>query len=367
MMHQYFPDFDRNVHCVLGLPFDVMNLTEASTALQQAAKNRTPCFLSTPNLNFLVSSRRDVAFRQSVLHSNLSVADGMPIVWLARLMGIPMPQRVAGSDLFEELRKDAAHPLKVYFFGGLPGIAQAASNELNADGGSMRSVGYSDPGFVPVQDMGSESTLLAINQSAADFLVVALGAGKGQAWIEKYKSLLNVPIISHLGAVVNFVAGTVHRAPRWMQKCGLEWLWRILEEPSLWKRYWNDGIGLLRYLVFNVPAARMYLMSMRSGKQSSLAVSVSPADKGLSIALQGDATQENLGPLKEVFRKLPSTPIPLEIDLAQTTRVDSAFLGLLLLLKAHRSSSNGAPLKVSHASSAIQGYMRAQLVSSDFL
>ncbi|WP_216843277.1 WecB/TagA/CpsF family glycosyltransferase, partial [Microcystis aeruginosa] len=269
IMHQYTPNFDRNVHCLLGLPFDALNLHQATALVQDAAKNRTPCFLSTPNLNFLVTSRRDAAFRQSVLHSNLSLADGMPIVWLARLMGTPMPQRVAGSDLFEALRANANDPIKVYFFGGLPGVAQEAHRVLNAAGGSMKSVGYADPGFVPVQDMGSDATLRAINQSAPDFLVVALGAGKGQAWIEKYKTLLNVPVISHLGAVVNFVAGTVQRAPRWMQKSGLEWLWRIWEEPSLWKRYWNDGLGLLRFLTFNVPAARICLLQMGLGKPSA--------------------------------------------------------------------------------------------------
>jgi len=86
--------------------------------------------------------------------------------------------------------------------------------------------------------------LQAINASQADFLVVALGAKKGQAWILHNLEHLQVPVVSHLGAVVNFVAGTVQRAPAAWQRAGLEWLWRIKEEPALFGRYWNDGLAL---------------------------------------------------------------------------------------------------------------------------
>ena len=117
-MKSEFPDFSRNVYCVLGLPFDALTLEQAVTHIRAAVARRTPCFLSTPNLNFLIAGQAQVAFRNSVIHSDLSLADGMPIVWLAKLMGIPIAARVAGSDLFEALRHSAGPILKVYFFGG---------------------------------------------------------------------------------------------------------------------------------------------------------------------------------------------------------------------------------------------------------
>src|SRR5207237_53771 len=118
--HATPPDFERDVHCLLGLPIDAIDLAGAERRIRAAAATRLPCFMSTPNVNFVVQSRSDDAFRNAVLHSDLSVADGMPLVWLARLMGIPLRERVAGSSVFEAL-SGGGRPLAVYFFGGSEG------------------------------------------------------------------------------------------------------------------------------------------------------------------------------------------------------------------------------------------------------
>lgn len=235
-----------------GLPFHPVTTAQAADLLCTAMHTRQRLFLSTPNLNFLVAAQTDAAFRESVLRSHLSVADGMPILWLARRQGTPLPERVAGSSLFDALRHGAGQhilgrPIRVFFFGGPPGVAQKACDVLNeehAQGGPMQGVGALCPGFGTVQDMSAPEVLQAINASQADFLVVALGAKKGQAWILHNLGQLQVPVVSHLGAVVNFVAGTVQRAPAAWQRAGLEWLWRIKEEPALFGRYWNDGLAL---------------------------------------------------------------------------------------------------------------------------
>jgi N-acetylglucosaminyldiphosphoundecaprenol N-acetyl-beta-D-mannosaminyltransferase len=238
---------------IAGLPFHCVTTTAAVQRLCVALHDRQRLFLSTPNLNFLVASQADEAFRLSVLQSDLSVADGMPILWLSRLQGTPLPERVAGSTVFEQLRAGAGQsiigrPIKVYFFGGPPGVAEKACAVLNAEharaGGHMVGVGALCPGFGSVADMSTPDVIAAINASAADFLVVSLGAKKGQAWIIHNLSQLTVPVVSHLGAVVNFVAGTVERAPVSWQRWGLEWLWRIRQEPALFKRYWADGWAL---------------------------------------------------------------------------------------------------------------------------
>lgn len=239
---------------VAGLPFDVVDAAGAVERLCAAMVDGQRLFLSTPNLNFLVAAQSDEAFRASVLASDLSVADGMPVLWLARLQGTPLPERVAGSTLFERLRAGEgqallARPIKVYFFGGPPGVAQKACDALNAEGGHMRGVGAHSPGFGTVEDMSAPEVIDAINASGADFLVVALGAKKGQAWIMHNLGRLTVPVVSHLGAVVNFVAGTVERAPLAWQRWGLEWLWRIRQEPALYRRYVADGVVLLKLML----------------------------------------------------------------------------------------------------------------------
>jgi N-acetylglucosaminyldiphosphoundecaprenol N-acetyl-beta-D-mannosaminyltransferase len=248
---------ERRVVCMAGLPFDVVSLQETVGHVCEAMRARQRLFLSTPNLNFLIAAQSDQAFRDSVIHSDLSVADGIPIVWLARLLGYPIRERVAGSSLFEVLRNGSGQallgrPISVYFFGGPPGVAERAAQVLNAEGRFMTCVGHHCPGFGGVMEMSSPEVIEAINLSGADFLVVALGARKGQAWIEQNLPVLTVPVVSHLGAVVNFVAGMVERAPVKWQHLGLEWLWRIKEEPSLFRRYWSDGLALMRLLATRI-------------------------------------------------------------------------------------------------------------------
>ena len=102
----------------MGLPFDAVDMDKAESVVRNAISTRSRCFLSTPNLNFSIACRVDEAFRQSVLISDLVVADGMPIVWMARLLKIPIHHRVAGSSLFEALsRGPHSSPIKVFFFG----------------------------------------------------------------------------------------------------------------------------------------------------------------------------------------------------------------------------------------------------------
>ncbi|MBK9439988.1 MAG: WecB/TagA/CpsF family glycosyltransferase [Comamonadaceae bacterium] len=237
---------------IAGLPFDVVDTAGAVSRLCQAMRDRRRLFLSTPNLNFLMTAQRDPAFKESVLRSDMSVADGMPIVWLARHQGTPLPERVAGASVFEALRRGDGQavlqrPVRVFFFGGPTGVADKACSVLNVEhaaGGPMQCVGALCPGFGSVADM---STLQCCNRSmpVGRIFCGSPGRSQGQAWIMHNLAQLQVPVVSHLGAVVNFVAGQVGRAPLWMQRLGLEWLWRIKEEPTLFKRYRRDGWGFL--------------------------------------------------------------------------------------------------------------------------
>jgi len=234
------------VHWLLGLPFDALTVEDARNRLFAAVEGRRQLVFATPNVNFLAQAHRDARFRQDILRTDLSLADGRPIVWLGRLLGIPFVERVAGSDLIESLiREPGLRPLRVYFFGGEEGVAAAASAALNRQGGGLIGAGSWYPGFVDLDQMSRAEIIDDINGSGADLLVVSLGAAKGHRWIEINRHRLTVPVISHLGAVVNFVAGRMRRAPRIMQRTGLEWLWRILEEPKLATRYARDARYLL--------------------------------------------------------------------------------------------------------------------------
>ncbi|HEV8398075.1 MAG TPA: WecB/TagA/CpsF family glycosyltransferase [Vicinamibacterales bacterium] len=330
------PDFERDVHCLLGLPIDAVDLAGAEKRIRAAAAARLPCFMSTPNVNFLIASRSDQAFRNAVIHSDLSVADGMPLVWLAKLIGIPLSERVAGSNLFDALRLGGGAPLSVYFFGGPDGVAEAAGRSLGLAGPGLNCVGYESPGFGSVEELSSEETIRRINASNADLLVVALGARKGQAWIERNRSRLNVPVISHLGAVLHFTAGTVARAPAWMQSAGLEWLWRIKEEPALWRRYFHDALALAKLLVMRVLPYVLYQRTHEGDRPAETRLEAREEDEVYAITLQGSWTRANIGVLRWCFSQAVQAGKDVRLDMTAASHIDSAFVGLVMLLQGYQ-------------------------------
>ena len=329
-----FPDFYREIHCLLGLPLDALNLASAIQSVRSAAEIRSPYFLSTPNLNFLILSLSDNSFRNSVINSDLSLADGMPLVWTARLLGIPIRERVAGSDLFEQLSAETSSRLSVYFFGGMEGVAEDACQRLNAESSGLVCVGFESPGFASIQEMSSEESIEKINTSGADFLVVSLGARKGQAWIEFNRARISIPVISHLGAVINFVAGRIGRAPFWIRRTGLEWLWRIKEEPGLLRRYASDGLVFLRLMVTRVLPYVWFMYRYKPSNQELDSAVIESFEEGgvIIIRLRGAWVQDNLGPLRDCLSSQTYSGRDVLVELEQVTYVDSAFIGILILL-----------------------------------
>lgn len=124
-------DFDRDIYCVAGLPIDALNMDKAISVLRNAKFHHKSCFMTTPNTNFIALAHQDEKFLNSVIYSDLVIADGTPIIWMSKLLGIPIRQRVAGSNLFETLSQEKRRKMKVYFLGGPDGVAKEASERLN--------------------------------------------------------------------------------------------------------------------------------------------------------------------------------------------------------------------------------------------
>lgn len=348
-------DFQRNVHCLLGLPFDAVDMGSTVSQVWDAAMHRRSLFFSTPNLNWLVSSLSDNALRDSVIESDLSIADGLPLVWVAKLLRVPIHQRVSGSGVFENLRTGNRGQISVYFFGGAESIAKAACSRLNSKLSALTCVGYECPGFGSVEDMSSEETIARINASGAAFVVVSLGASKGQAWIRRNRARLFAPVISHLGAVVNFVAGTVHRAPLLVQRLGLEWVWRIKEEPVLWRRYFSDGLVFLWLLVARVAPHCWFNFRHKPSSEEVKGARIDLLDQGdeVIVRLRGAWVLRNITPLQECFSRLASSRSDVRLEMEHVAYVDSAFIGLLMLLYANRKR-RGKRLSVSSLTESVR-------------
>lgn len=334
-------DFQRDTRCLFGIPIDIISVEAALLELRNSTSRRARCFLSTPNLNFLINSYNDTHFRNSVICSDLSVADGMPLVWLAKLIGIRKIERVAGATLFERLVKDSSDPLSVYFFGGGKEAGRLASANINASNSSVTCVGYMYPGFGSVEEMSRDDTIEEINRCAPDFLIVALGAKKGQAWIQRNQNRLKASVITHLGAVVNMTAGTIARAPVWMQKCGLEWAWRIKEEPSLWRRYFKDGLILGKLLLIRALPSYIYWKHRPpSDLFRTSTVTVRQASSRCFLHLSGPWELSNVSSLRRAMAEATESPCGVVINVQNVRYVDSAVLGLFLLLYGHQLKLN---------------------------
>jgi len=338
--------YDRNVWSVLGVPIDVLTLSEARGKIEHAVRHRQRLSFVTPNVNWLVRALQDPGAMKQILRADLSLADGAPIVWLARRLGVPIRERVAGSDLFEMLRQDKdkqAVPIRVFFFGGREGAAQAACDVLAAESGRLVPAGWHNPGFGSVEDMTSDSIQNKINQARPDFVLVALGAAKGQAWIEANQAALDAPVIAHLGAVMDFVAGTVRRAPRWMARLGLEWIWRILADPALWRRYWRDGKALLA--VSGKRLRRLRQAAKFTGAPRALEVSTVTRDETSILILKGDAQKAYLPALRQALYRFSRPDGALMLDLSAVRSIDAAILGQIHMLQ-HCMLRHEQPLRL---------------------
>jgi N-acetylglucosaminyldiphosphoundecaprenol N-acetyl-beta-D-mannosaminyltransferase len=350
----------RLVYCVLGMPIDAINLATVVERIEAAAASRTAFLISTPNLNFLVSSLSDSEFRESLLDSDLCSPDGAPIVWIARLLGLPIKERVAGSDLLDRLQVPEARrrQLTVFLFGGAKGVAAAAARKLNAGPGGLNCVGTLDPGFCEVDEMSLDHIIETVNASGADFLSVSLGAKKGQLWLYRNHKRLTIPVRAHLGAAMNFQAGLIKRAPPLIRAWGFEWLWRIKEEHHLWKRYLNDGLMLLWLLLTRVlPLIVISGWNKFRRQHQGLLIKKSVDDQTIVISLVGIASERDVPRAISCFQEALTGNQTITIDLSNTRLIDARFLGLLLMLRKELRS-RGARLIFTGVSSTIERTFR---------
>ncbi|MGX4803383.1 WecB/TagA/CpsF family glycosyltransferase [Bradyrhizobium guangdongense] len=325
--------------------------------MAEAAERGWPALISTPNVNFLVKSQCNAAFRESILASDLCLVDGMPLIWIAKFLRIPIKERIAGSDLFGRLkaRRDMGPRIRVFLFGGQDDLVAKVGDILNATNSGMQCVGALNPGFGTIEEMSSPQIIEAINESGADLLAVFLGAEKAQAWLMHNHRSLRPPVRAQFGATINFEAGTVRRAPPLLRSTGFEWLWRIKEEPHLWRRYLSDGTTLLRMLVTSVLPTMMQLR--RVPQDAPLSVLVDEEPSWVTVRLTGAAIEVNLGTALAQFRAALSTGKIIRIDLAQVGSIDARFFGLFLMLRK-TVARRGQSLQFTGISRAVRRLFR---------
>jgi N-acetylglucosaminyldiphosphoundecaprenol N-acetyl-beta-D-mannosaminyltransferase len=206
------------------------------------------------------------------------------------------------------------------------------AHKLNEAEGGMTCVGALNPGFGSIDDMSLVPTIETINSSEADLLSVFLSARKAQYWLLKNHDRLNVPVRVQLGATINLQAGKVKRAPPIMRRLGTEWLWRIKEEPYLWRRYFRDGLGLIGLLFTKIVPLAVEERWQRS-LTTPLQIAHSEGPKTVSLKLSGPAIRAHIDKAVAGCRSALEARKAILIDLSSASAVDARFFGLFLALR----------------------------------
>jgi N-acetylglucosaminyldiphosphoundecaprenol N-acetyl-beta-D-mannosaminyltransferase len=235
---------------VWGVPLAVMTLSDVLYHIDQLVARGTPSYFITANLNYAMLTARHAELQEVNRQAAFIACDGMPIVWWSAFAGRRLPERIAGSELIYALSHWASRKdYSIFFLGGAPGIAQATADRLSALYPGLRVAGVAAPPYRPLTDAEEASLVQQIRDSRPTLLYAALGQPKGELWLAHNVERLQVPVSVQLGASFDFVAGNVPRAPRWLQRSGLEWAYRLVQEPQrLASRYTHNALFLMRMI-----------------------------------------------------------------------------------------------------------------------
>ena len=224
---------------VWGVPFAAFSMADTIAAIDGLIAVGRPSYLITANVHYAMLTNEDAGLREINKRAAFILADGAPLVWASRWQGSPLPERVAGSDLIYEISALAAKKgYRLFFVGGAEGVAAQAVERLCKLCPGLQIVGVESPPFREQSVAEQEALAVRIRTARPDILFTAFTMPRGERWLAANYQSLGVPVLANIGAAIDFAAGRVRRAPRWMQKCGLEWLFRLLLEPRrLFSRY----------------------------------------------------------------------------------------------------------------------------------
>lgn len=316
---------------ILGVPFDNVSTRETIDLIEQMVISRRPHYLATANVDFLVQAAKDVELRRILFDAHLVLCDGTPLVWASRLLGNPLPERVAGSDVVPLLIKVAAEKgYRPFFLGATEDSAQKAIQKIKAQYPTLQVAGYYSPPFSPLLEMDHEEIRRRIIAAQPDLLFVGFGCPKQEKWINMNYRSLGVPVSVGIGATIDFLAGKVARAPGWMQKSGTEWIFRLAQEPKrLFKRYCNDLWYFSRAI-----AAQYWRLRTRKGKLK--AGESMPVRTELHFNLVQIPVRLDFEAVHRERQSLESAVEPGKsclLDLSKVDFIDSTGVGLLIRMQ----------------------------------
>jgi N-acetylglucosaminyldiphosphoundecaprenol N-acetyl-beta-D-mannosaminyltransferase len=277
----------------------------------------------------------------------------MPLVWGVRFLGVSLPGRVTGADLVPALAQRAAERgISIFFLGGEPGVAARAADHLKKKFPKLQVAGVHSPPFSPILEMDT-SFLEKIRSARPDILLVAFGNPKQEKWIGMYGRTLGVPVMIGVGGALDFVAGHFTRAPKWMQRSGLEWLFRLLQEPRrLFQRYAMDLAVFSSYFI-----RQFWAMHPVGSKRRTPSANLEIIQGKAILNLCGCITRDSFDVFYPVAQEALQVSPDILFNLEQVEFLDSAAIGQLLEL-GNQARLSGGQLSLAAIPHRILGILK---------
>lgn len=232
----------------LNTHIDSLTMDEAIYEINKLIQKKDCRYVVTPNLDHIVIMETDKEFAEIYRNADLVVADGKPLIWISQYLKNPIKEKISGSDLFPRLCELSARKgYSIFILGAAEGVADKAAKNLISKNPGLKIAGTYSPVFGFEKDNAElEKIKNIVTKAKPDILAVSLGSPKGEKFIYKHLKDYGIPLGISIGATIDFEAGNVKRAPKWMADNGLEWLFRITQDPKrLIRRYWNDAVKII--------------------------------------------------------------------------------------------------------------------------
>lgn len=228
---------------VLGVGVSPINMRMALDQLDRWIADQDRQYVSVCTVHTIMECRRDDRLRRIVNAAGMTTPDGMPLVWLSRLAGHRHVSRVYGPDLMlAEMAESAGKGHRHFFYGGSTGVAERLAAAMRSRFPGITVAGTFSPPIGSAEELCNDEAASAINAARPDIVWVGVSSPKQEFWMKCMRPALSAPVLIGVGAAFDFHTGSVRQAPRWMQRSGLEWLFRLVQEPRrLWRRYLVDN------------------------------------------------------------------------------------------------------------------------------
>ncbi len=312
---------------LLGIRIDDVSLDEAVSIIDSMIDSGGCHQVATANVDFLSKAVGDRDLMEILNGCELVLADGMPLVWASRLMGASLKERVTGADLFPRLLElSERKKRRIFLLGATEERSRCTLERIQREYPNAEICGRLAPPITPIDQMAHGEMLKAIEDARPDILLVAFGNPKQEKWLAMHRHCLNVPVCIGVGASVDFFSGRQSRAPLWMQRSGMEWIFRLFSEPRrLGPRYLDNVLFLLRYL-----SLQLFITSVQPSESSATKISMTRLGRALIVRIAGDFTGPAVSELRQGIESELASGCSLIVDLSSSNTIRPDAAGFLV-------------------------------------